>query len=158
MPPVRRRPPGRGAAVRSRISPSSAAVCGAGTPTRSAISSTAPVMHSISSGLPDSRSCSIEVRWSPTLIAPCSRRSIETGSVMPSAAPTAATSSITARATSVLCGVSAISPRVAPVSAVVGLKATLPTSFSHSSRRTSSSTGQRSPPAAKPPRWPGSAR
>ena len=68
---------------------------------------------------------------------------------MPSAAPTAATSSITARATSVLCGVSAISPRVAPVSAVVGLKATLPTSFSHSSRRTSSSTGQRSPPAAK---------
>ena len=68
---------------------------------------------------------------------------------MPSAAPTAATSSITARASSMLCGVRAISPRVAPVSAVVGLNATLPTSFSHSSRRTSSSTGQRRPPAAK---------
>ena len=90
----------------------------------------------------------MDVRWSPTAMPASSRRSIETGSSMPSARPTAAHSSITARASSTACGASAISPSVAPVSAVAGLKATLPTSLSHSSRRTSASTGHFRPPAA----------
>ncbi len=55
-------------------------------------------MQSSSSGLPASRSWSIDVLWSPTAMPASSRRSSETGSSSPSPAATAAHSSRIARA------------------------------------------------------------
>src|SRR3954466_12447084 len=46
---------------------------GAGTPVRPASSTTAPMIASISRGLPASRSCSIDVLWWPTRQAPSMR-------------------------------------------------------------------------------------
>ena len=77
-----------------------------------------------------------------------SRRSIETGSSMPSAAPTArALLHDRAERARPSPGRAPSSPSVAPVSAVTGLKATLPISLSQSCPRISSSTGHFSPPA-----------
>src|SRR5581483_6755506 len=55
-------------------------MCGTATSSRSASSMTAPLIQSSSSGLPASRSCSVDVLWSPTAMPASSLRSIEPGS------------------------------------------------------------------------------
>ena len=63
--------------ARSSVVAATARRAGASMPVTSASSTTAPMIAASSSGLPASRSCSVEVLCSPTRSAPASRRSIE---------------------------------------------------------------------------------
>ena len=102
-------------------------------------------MASSSSGRPASRSWSIDVLCSPTFSAPVSRCSIETGSSSPSFWATASVSVMISRIRGATSGSRAISPSVAPVSALIGLNATLPRSFTQISWRIRVVMGQRNP-------------
>ena len=95
-------------------------------------------MPSISSGLPASTSCSIEVLCLPTASAPLMRRSMVTRKPAPSRSPTACASVIIAAASSRVSGNWQMSTSVAWVMALIGLKVRLPHSFSQISERMSS--------------------
>ena len=120
---------------------------GAAAPVRSAISTTAVTMASSSSCLPASRSCSMEVLWCPTFSAPRNRFSIEMSGVAPTLAAMSSVSSISWITSCRVLGCSQIWTIVALVSALSGLKATLPISLIQMSLRRSASTGAFSPPA-----------
>ena len=112
-----------------------------------ASSITAPVMQSSSSGLPASRSWSIDVLWSPTAKPASSRRSSETGNSTRARRRPQRTPRRSRAAVRPSRAASPSSPSVARVSAVTGLKATLPISFSQIWSRSRASTGHLSPPA-----------
>src|ERR1051325_1175160 len=120
-------------------------VLGMGTPRRVPSSTTAPTTGSSSSGRPASRSCSIDVLWSPTFSAPAILCSIEIGRSIPNFAATASTSLLISLTTSHTPGSRAICASVARVSALNGLNATLPSSFTQISCRMRAVIGHRNP-------------
>jgi len=84
--------------------------------------------------------------WAPTFSAPASRWSTPIASSMPSARATESASSMIARATARISGSVAICAMVARVSALSGLKQTLPSSLSQISSRIRDRMGALSPP------------
>src|ERR1019366_1294930 len=110
-------------------------VWGIAIPSFSPSSTTAPTTGSSSMGRPASRSCSMEVLCSPTFSAPAILWSMEMGSSIPSLLATASTSAMILRTTGQMWGSRAMVTRVARVRALMGLKATLPSSFTQISWR-----------------------
>jgi hypothetical protein len=83
----------------------------------------------------------------PTFSAPAIRWSIEMGSSTPSLAATASVSAMIARIARETSGCRTSSSSVPPVSALIGLKATFPSSFTQISWRKRGVTGHRNPAA-----------
>ena len=108
-------------------------------------STTAPMSASVSSALPDSASCSIEVLCLPTRSAPAMRFSSGTRNEIPSFDATSCASVIIFAASARASGNRQMSTRVAWVSALIGLKERLPHALSQISERMFSSTGALNP-------------
>src|ERR1700748_1937116 len=121
--------------ARCAASASTASSAGVGIPVSRPISCTTVTSGSISIGRPRSRSCSIEVLWAPTLRAASIRRTTSTRNLTPKVSAIAWLSSMIAFDNARVAGSEQITSSVAQVSALIGLRQTLPHSFSQISAR-----------------------